>query len=168
MTTQQAPTSRYGYLARSTVSGAHIRPVEGRIATGALRRFGLSANEQPDSALAAYDDDDLVIGALAIKPLTANVTTVWLAVAPPCRRLRVATDLFDTLIVGYAGQSRHGFLFRQVSDSPIAAAFVASLRLPVLRLARDETLVTLKQSSHALRPHGPLIPGSMAPIAQPL
>jgi hypothetical protein len=152
MTTQEARTRPYGCTACPTLSGAQIRSVDGETAARLLCQFGLSTDGQPDFSLAAYDDGGLVIGALATAPLMSNLTTVWIAVAPQRRRLKVATDLFDTVLVSHIGEMRHGFLFRHRANSPIAVAFLASLQLSVLPIAPDETLVTFEQNSDALQP----------------
>ena len=73
---------------------------------------------------------------------------------PQRRRLKVATDLFDTLIIEHVDEIGHGFrLFWHTTKSAVAEAFIASLGFPAQPLAPDKTLVTLPQTtlSHRLR-----------------
>ena len=65
---------------------------------------------------------------------------------PQRRRLKVATDLFDTLIIEHVDEIGHGFLFWHTTKSAVAEAFIASLGFPAQPLAPDKTLVTLPQT----------------------
>jgi hypothetical protein len=142
-------TSRLGPPARHTLSGARVGPLPSDAALLLLGRLGLPAPDRPRLALGAYDDDGLAIGVLATEPLTASRTSVWLAVTPECRRLRIATDLLDTLIVDHAGAIRPRLVFRHAANSPIAASFIESIGLTALRLAPDQTMVTLAPGKSA-------------------
>jgi hypothetical protein len=144
-------TSRLGHPTRQTLSGAHVGPLSSDAALLLIRRLGLPAPDRPSLALGAYDDGDLAIGVLATEPLTASSTSLWVAVTPECRRLRVATDLWDTLLVDHAGAIRPRLVFRHAANSPLAANFIESIGLKTRRLAPDQTLVTLtpcKGASH--------------------
>jgi hypothetical protein len=125
------------------LSGAHVAPLPIDTALLLLRRLGLPAPDSLSLALGAYDDDGLAIGVLATGPLTVSRTSVWLGVTPECRRLRVATDLLDTLIVDHAGAISPGLVFRHASNSLVAAGFIESIGLKSRRLAPDQTMVTL-------------------------
>jgi hypothetical protein len=136
-------TSWLGPPARQTLSGAHVGPLPSETALLLLRRLGLPGPDRPSLALGAYDDDDLAIGVLATGQLTLSRTSVWLAVTPECRRLGVATDLLDTLIVDHAGAICPGLVFQHAADSPVAARFIESIGLTACRLAPDQTMVAL-------------------------
>jgi hypothetical protein len=114
------------------------------VASRLLPRLGLSLRGQIQLALAAHDDDGLVVGVLAAAPLTASKTTVWLAVRPERRRLKIATDLFDTLTIDYRTSIHDELVFQHGADCPIAASFIQSTGLPARRLTRNQTTLTVR------------------------
>jgi hypothetical protein len=151
MTKLEPVTSRLGLPARQTLSGAHVGPLPSDAALFLLGRLGLPAPDRPSLTLGAYDDNGHAIGVLATGPLAVSRTNVWLAVTPECRRLGVATDLLDTLLVDHAGAIQPRLVFRHAANSPTAASFIDSIGLKARRLAPDQTMVTLtpcKGASH--------------------
>jgi hypothetical protein len=113
------------------------------VASRLLPRLGLPPRGHIQLALAAHDDDGVVVGVFAVAPLTASTTTVWLAVPPERRRLKIATDLFDTLTVDYRASISDQLVFQHRADCPIAASFIQSTGLPARRLASNQTTLTL-------------------------
>jgi hypothetical protein len=137
-------TSRRGHPALKTLSGAHIGPLPSDRAQLLLRRFGLPSPYRLPLALGAYDDDGLAIGVLATGRRTAGRTSVWLAVTPERRRLKVATDLLDTLLVEHADAISPRLVFRHAANCRVAGSFIDSVGLKTRWLAPDETMVVLR------------------------
>jgi hypothetical protein len=108
-----------------------------------LARLGLSPLDGLHLALGAFDDVGVLIGVLAAGPVAASGTTVWVAVTPECRRLRVATDLLETLIFDYADAIGAQLVFQHPEKCPVAVSFIESVGLTARRLAPDRTAVTL-------------------------
>jgi hypothetical protein len=128
---------------RATLSGAHVRPVSTEDAAQLLKRLGLSTSDRLALALGALDDNGGMVGVLATGPWTAVGTNVWVAVTPERRRLKVGTDLVDTLIADHAGVLSALLVFRHPANCPISTRFVRSTGLHTRRLAPVATMVTL-------------------------
>lgn len=90
-----------------TLSGAHIRPLPERDVKAFLDRNGAPMTQPVRIALGAFEDNGDLVGVLAVTGSPPAVGTVHLAIRPERRRLKLATDLVQTLAAGHLGPQWH-------------------------------------------------------------
>lgn len=90
-------------LRRHTLSGAHIRPLSESEARAFLDRNGTPMLQPAPIALGAFEDNGALVGVLAVTGSPPAVSTIHLAITPERRRLKLATDLVQTLAADHLG-----------------------------------------------------------------
>jgi hypothetical protein len=132
-----------GQTTRPTISGAHLEPVSINAIDLFLSRLAVPAPPHLHLALGARDDDGQLVGVLAAGTLTATKTSIWIVVTPERRRLKIATDLFDTLTLDHRPSITAQLVFHHPAQCPTAASFIKSTGLTARRLTPNQTIVTL-------------------------
>ena len=100
-------TSLQAHNRYQTLSGAHIRPLPEPDAKAFLDRNGAPMLQPIRIALGAFEDNGDLVGVLAVTGSPPAVGTVHLAITPERRRLRLATDLVQTLAADHLGPGWH-------------------------------------------------------------
>jgi len=101
-------------LWRQTLSGAHVRPLSEPDAKAFLERNSAPMLQPVQIALGAFEDNGDLVGVLAVTGSPPAVGTIHLAITPERRRLKLATDLVQTLAADHLGPSRHFNICRAI------------------------------------------------------
>jgi hypothetical protein len=86
---------------RQTLSGAHIRHLPPEDACAFLHRLSVQPHPPMHVALGAFEDNGSLVGVVALSGSAARRTTIHLAVTPERRRLKIGTDLLQTLVTDH-------------------------------------------------------------------
>jgi GNAT superfamily N-acetyltransferase len=103
MLTRQATASQPPREIAVTASGAHLSPIDPKAAAAFLARLDEPSPQPIDIALGALEDNGMLIGVAVLRASSPERAWVTVAVAPPRRRLKVASDLL-TALVGLAAE----------------------------------------------------------------
>jgi hypothetical protein len=128
-------TSLQAHNRRQTLSGAHIRPLSEPDAKAFLDRNGAAMLPPVRIALGAFEDNRDLVGVLAVTGSTPGVGTVHVAITPERRRLKLATDLFQTFAADHLGPGWHLNICRAI-DADIAQALQTWINPPPSRSQR--------------------------------
>lgn len=106
---------------RQTLSGAHIRPLSEPDANAFLERKGAPRLSPVRIALGAFEDNGDLVGVLAVTGPPPAVGTVHVAITPERRRLKLATDLVQTLAADHFGPGWHLNICRAIDPDAAEA-----------------------------------------------
>jgi len=129
-------TSLQAHNRYHTLSGAHIRPLPEPDAKAFLDRIGAPMLQAVRIALGAFEDNGDLVGVLAVTGSPPAVGTVHVAITPERRRLKLATDLLQTLVAGHPEPGWHLHVCRAI-DPDTAQALQTWLNPPRSRSQGD-------------------------------
>jgi hypothetical protein len=126
-TTRREPRSPWP---RQTLSGAQVREIPETLAQTFLSRHSAPVLQASRLTLGAFEDSGALVGVLAVTGSSVEAATIHVVVTPERRRLKLATDLVQTLASDHTERIGRTYKFCNAVAVEAASVLRASIDSP--------------------------------------